>query len=63
LDAVQVFEEGFEAPDDEGEQGQDPKLDGDVGDAEAGQEGVFLGDDDVDGHADEDGRGEIEDLV
>ena len=61
--AVAIFGEGFQAPDEQGEEGENGELPGDAVNAELGDEGVFFVDDDVDGDADEVRGSEVEDGV
>ena len=63
LDRVKIFEDGFESPDDQSEHAQQNKLHPYIHDAPPRQNGIFLLHDDVHSHADEDGRGQIEQLI
>jgi len=62
-DGLEVVEQGLEAPQDGRQQADADELVAHVDEAELGQDGVFARDDDVDGHADEHRRGEVEDFV
>ncbi len=60
---MQVFEDRLKGPDEQGQAGQDQQLIVDIGDAEGADPRLLALDDDVHRRADEQGRGQIEDLV
>ncbi len=60
---VEVLEERFQRPDDEGDDGDHDELGPGVLDAERGQERILLVDDDVHRHADQERWGDVHGLV